>query len=104
MNPPSRSPWLLGAALAGFVIPNAVFVYWLVFEFPGIAAVLHDKLALAFIIDVALALVFLSLYFARRPIGPVKWYWFVILSLLGGLSFSLPLYYWLNAPAAAPRG
>jgi len=93
----TRSPWLLVAALIGFVVPNGVFIYWLVFEFPGIAAVLRDNLALAFMIDVALALVLLGLYFARRPIGPVKWYWFIILSLLGGLSFSLPFYYWLNA-------
>jgi hypothetical protein len=26
----------------------------------------------------------------------VRWYWFVVLSLAGGLGFSLPLYYWLN--------
>ena len=102
MNSPARSPWLLGAALVGFVVPNGIFIYWLLFEFPGFGAVLADRLALAFIIDVALALVLLAIYFARRPIGPVKWYWFLVLSL-GGLSFSLPLYYWLNAPPAPKR-
>jgi hypothetical protein len=54
---------------------------------------------------VLLVLIILSVYFARRPIGQVKWYWFTLLSLLGGLGFSLPLYYWLNrrqlTPAAA---
>jgi hypothetical protein len=58
--------------------------------------VLQDKLALGFMLDVLLVLVVLGIYFARRPIGPVKWYWFILLSLLGGLGFSLPLYYWLN--------
>ena len=35
-------------------------------------------------------------FFAVRPIGPVRWYWFIVLSLLGGMAFSLPLYWWLN--------
>lgn len=88
--------WLPLIALVGFVVPNGFFVYWLLFEFRGLGPVLEDKLALGFILDVLLALIILSAYFARRPIGSVKWYWFVLLSLLGGLGFSLPLYYWLN--------
>ena len=87
---------LLFLALLGFVVPNGFFLYWLFFEFDGMAGVLQDKLALGFMLDVLLVLVILGVYFARRPIGPVKWYWFIVLSLLGGLGFSLPLYYWLN--------
>ena len=37
-----------------------------------------------------------------RPLGPVKWPWFVLLSLVGGLGFSLPLYYWLNQRRSRP--
>src|SRR5687767_409112 len=88
--------WLLMIALLGLVVPNGFFVYWLLFEFRGLGPVLQDKLALGFILDVLLALVLLSVYFARHPIGPIKWYWFVGLSFVGGLGFSLPLYYWLN--------
>lgn len=97
-----RESWLLLVALFGFVVPNGFFVYWLVFEFQGIAPILQDKLALGFILDVFLALILLSVYFARHPLGAVKWPWFVLLSLLGGLGFSLPPYYWLNRrrPAA----
>ena len=96
------SSWLPIVALVGFVVPNGLFVYWLVFEFQGIGAILQDRLALGFILDVLLALIVLSVYFARHPLGAVTWQWFVILSLLGGLGFSLPLYYWLNRrrPAA----
>ena len=43
-----------------------------------------------------LLLVLLAVYFARHPLGPIRWPWFVVLSLLGGLGFGLPLYYWLN--------
>ncbi|HVT41170.1 MAG TPA: hypothetical protein VHE78_19190 [Gemmatimonadaceae bacterium] len=88
--------WLLLFALIGLVVPNGFFVYWLMFEFHGLGPVLHDNLALGFILDVLLALIILSVYFARRPIGHVTWHSFVLLSLLGGLGFSLPLYYWLN--------
>lgn len=88
--------WLLAIAAVGFLVPNGIFIYWLLVEFSGLRAVLQDRLALGFILDVFLALILLAVYFAKRPIGPVRWYWFVVLSLLGGLGFSLPLYYWLN--------
>jgi hypothetical protein len=94
--------WLLLVALLGLVVPNGFFVYWLVFEFHGLGAVLQDKLALAFILDVTLALAVLTVYFARRPVGAVRWHWFVVLSLIGGLGFSLPLYYWLNTRSSSP--
>ena len=92
--------WLLFAALVGFVVPNGLFAYWFIFEFESWQAVLDDRLALAFIIDAFMAMGLLAFYFARRPIGPVRWYWFVGLSVLGGLGFSLPLYYWLNRRTA----
>jgi len=94
--------WLLLIALFGLVVPNGFFIYWVVYEFNGLGPVLQDKLALGFILDVLLALILLSAYFARHPLGPVKWYWFVVLSFVGGLGFSLPLYYWLNQRANQP--
>ena len=43
-----------------------------------------------------------SLTFRCAPIGPVRWDWFALLSLLAGMAFGLPLYWWLNAkPRAA---
>jgi len=94
--------WLLLIALFGLVVPNGFFIYWVVYEFNGLGPVLQDKLALGFILDVLIALILLSAYFARHPLGPVKWYWFVVLSFVGGLGFSLPLYYWLNQRANQP--
>jgi len=88
--------WLLVIALFGFLVPNGFFLYWLLVEFDGLRPVFENTLALGFILDVLVALILLSVYFARRPIGPVRWYWFVALSFAGGLGFSLPLYYWLN--------
>ena len=87
---------LLLVSAFGFIVPNGFFIYWLLFEFDGLGPVLQDKLALGFILDVAVALALLSVYFAYHPLGRVRWPWFVLLSFMGGLGFSLPLYYWLN--------
>ena len=87
---------LLLTALFGLLVPNALFLSWLFTEYRGLGPILADKLALSFILDAILALVLLAVYFRRRPIGRVGWPWFVLLSLAGGLGFSLPFYYWLN--------
>ena len=87
---------LIAVALFGLIVPNGLFLYWLLAEFGGIRAVLDNHLAVAFIIDALMVLVILAVYFAKRPIGPVRWGTFVLLSLIGGLGFSLPMYWWLN--------
>ena len=92
--------WLLIAALFGITVPNGLFIYWLLVEYNGLAAVLQDKLAVAFILDAFLSLGLIAVYLARHPIGPVRWPAFVALSIIGGLGFSLPFYYWLNVRAA----
>ena len=94
---------LLLVAAFGLVVPNGFFVYWLFNDYRGLGPVLQDRLALGFILDVAVALAILTVYFARRPIGPVGWPWFVLLSFMGGLGFSLPLYYWLNRRTGAAQ-
>lgn|SRR5262249_29040566 len=96
---------LLVVALIGLLVPNGFFVHWLFTGYHGPGPVLEDQLALGFILDCFMALALLAGYFARHPIGPVRWYWFVVLSLVGGLGFSLPLYWWLNRrPAATAPG
>lgn len=82
--------WLLAPALFGFIVPNGLFLYWLLFEFHGLAPIIQDKLALGFILDAFLVLVLLGVYFTRRPIGPVRWPWFVLLSLLGDSNSGCP--------------
>ena len=73
---------LIAIALFGLIVPNGFFVYWLLYEFNGIGPVLQNRLALGFILDVFLALILLSVYFARRPIGRVKWPWFDSIRLM----------------------
>ena len=87
---------LLVVALFGLLVPNGFFLYWLVNEFQGIRPIVANHLAMGFILDAFMAMIILAVYFARRPIGPVRWPAFVILSILGGLGFSLPFYWWMN--------
>ena len=100
---PTASRMLLAIALFGHLVPNGLFVYWLVVEFDGVQAVLDDHLAVAFMLDAFLALGVLAYLFAIKPPGPIRWPWFVLLSLLGGLGFSIPFYLWLNQRRAEPR-
>jgi hypothetical protein len=69
-------------------------------DFRAIGPVLENRLAVAFMLEAFLLLVLLSIYFARKPMGRVGWGWFVFFSIVGGLGFGLPFYYWLNTRKA----
>ena len=97
--------WLVVIAAVGMAAPGGLFVYWLVHDYSSLSAALSDRMALAFFVDLLLSPFLLSYLFARKPLGPVKWPWFLALSLLGTLAFSIPLFVWLNwrrAPAPRP--
>ena len=83
-------------AFVGLVVGDGLFAYWLVRDYRGLGPVLQDRLALSFMIDALLTLLVLAVHFARKPPGPIRWPWFVALSLFGGLCFGLPFYWWLN--------
>ena len=87
---------LLVIALFGLLVPNGLFIYWLFAEFNNFGEVINNKLAIAFIIDAFMAMFLLAYFYAVKPIGKVRWYWFIVLSLIGGLGFSIPFYWWLN--------
>jgi hypothetical protein len=96
--------WLVFLAVVGNLVPGGLFLYWFLNEYSSLSAALSDKLALAFLVDLLLSTFVLAYLFARKPLGPVKWPWFVALSLLGTLAFSIPLFIWLNwRRARAPR-
>jgi hypothetical protein len=88
--------WLLLIALFGLLVPNGYFVHWLLTEYRGPGPVLQDHLALGFILDAALATGLLCFHYAKHPIGRLRWPWFLLLSLVGGLGFGIPLYWWIN--------
>ena len=93
---------LFVVACFGLIVGDGLFIYWLVHDFQSLGAVLQDRLALSFMIDATLTLGILSVYFARTPPGRYRWPWFLALSLVGGLCFGLPFYWWLNKRAGLP--
>ena len=94
---PLKQRWvLLAVALFGLVVPNNMFLYASIHNANGCGGIAHNLLASSFMLDAFCALGVLAWLFAMRPIGPIRWYWFVLLSLFGGMAFSLPFYWWLN--------
>ena len=49
-------------------------------------------MAIAFFVDLLLSTFLLSYLFACKPIGPIKWPWFLAMSLLGTLASSIPMF------------
>jgi hypothetical protein len=96
--------WLVAIAAFGLLVPNGMFVYWLVNESTSLSAMLGDRLAAGFILDAAMATALLSWFFAVRPPGSVRWPWFLVFSLLGGLGFSIPFYLWLSRRSSKRPG
>ncbi len=94
---------LLVLAVVGFVIPNALFLPWVVSVWPDLGAMLRDPLALAFALDATLAMLWIAAYFARNAPGPVRWPWFIVLALLGGLAFAIPFFVWCNRAFSPTR-
>ena len=92
---------LLAIAIVGQILGDGLVLYWLVYDSGSFAKALEDRLALAFILDVALTVAILAAYFARSPPGRFRWPWFVGLSLVGGVCFGLPFYWWLNRRSTA---
>ena len=95
--------WLLAIAAFGLVVPNGLFIHWLLNDFTSVSAVLENRLAVAFMLDALMAVGLLSYLFAVRPIGRVSWIWFPVLSFVGGLGFSIPMYFWLNRRRAGQQ-
>jgi hypothetical protein len=97
--------WLVLLAVVGLLAPGGLFLYWLINDYTSLSAALSDRMAVAFFLDLLISTVLLAYLFAKRPPGPVKWPWFVALSLVGTLAFGIPLFLWLNwrrAPTPRP--
>ena len=77
-------------------MPNGMFFYYILVELTTLSDLYNNRLALGFIIDAFMATGLLAWWFAKHPLESYSWKMFVGLSLLGGLGFSLPFFYYLN--------
>jgi len=82
--------WLAILAAFTFFGLNGAFIYGLL-QRAVVKSALANPLALAFILE-AFVLVGLLAYLLRKwGVSRLPWGWFVVLSLLGGLAFALPV-------------
>jgi len=87
---------LLTVAAFGLFVPNGMFFYSLFVQFSSVSGVLNNLFALGFILDAFMATGLIAWWFAHNPIGRYSWKIFVLLSVIGGLGFSLPFFWYLN--------
>jgi hypothetical protein len=96
--------WLIVIAGLGLSAPGGLFLYGLFHDHATVSAALSDHMALALFLDLAMSTFLFGWFFAQRPVGPLRWGWFVALSFLSTLAFAIPVYLWLNwRLTAAPR-
>ncbi len=81
---------LAALAICGFLLPNGVFIYTLLFNPDAVRAALGNPISLAFITE-AFFLMFLGAWLLRRiRVGSPSGLMFIVMSLLGSLAFSVP--------------
>lgn len=100
--------WLWKLAVFGFVGLNGAFAYGVLFQPDSLRAALANPVAVAFMAEALVLVGVLAYLFARWGASRLAWGWFVLLSLLGGLAFAIPVVLLLpnrggGAAAAAAR-
>ena len=95
--------WLTVLAVIGFLAVNGAFVLGLFFQPGAMRAALTNPISAAFIAE-ALLLVGVLAYLLRRwGVSRLGWGWFVALSLVGGLAFSIPVTLLVRRPNQGER-
>src|SRR5262245_2947517 len=82
--------WLIATAVIGFVGLNGAFLYGM--TKPGVfAQAMTNPISLAFIADLMIVLAWLAYLLRKWGVSRLGWAWFVALSFLSGIAFSLPI-------------
>ena len=82
--------WIL--ALIGLLGPNGVFVYCALFRWQELPDALRNPVAAAFIFEAFVVMGLLAWLVKRFRVGVLAWPAFIVLSLIGGLAFSIPAF------------
>jgi hypothetical protein len=88
---------LMATALFGLLGPNGVFLYFAMFRRQEFFAAMSNPITLAFIVEAFVVTGILTTFIARRFSGPWGWKTFLLLSLTGGLGFSIPFFVIINS-------
>jgi hypothetical protein len=82
---------LSALALFGFVALNGAFLYGLLLAPAAMTQAMTNPVALAFMIEALVLVPVFAYLFAKWQVSRLPSIWFVVLSILGGLAFSVPI-------------
>ena len=89
---PLQRNLLLGCAVAGLVLPNGIFLYFVVTDFSVVSAAHTNPVAAAFIGE-AIFLMVLFAWLLKQALPKSRhWLGFLAASIAGSLAFSVPLF------------
>ena len=88
-------PLLLVAAIFGFLVINGPFLYFALIEKETYSEATNNGMALVFMGEAFLLMFFLAYIIARIGWKKPGWIFFIAMSLLGSLAFSIPLQLYL---------
>jgi hypothetical protein len=89
--------WAMGVTCAVGV--NGAFLYGVIHP-EVLREALNNPVAIAFIGEAFMLVAALAWLLRRRDLSRVPWPWFIVLSLVGGLAFALPVaLLWRGDPA-----
>jgi len=94
-------PALLIAAIGGFAAVNLPFLYFAVIEREIYREAMANGLALVFVSEAFLLMFLFAFLIAKLGWRRPGWVAFIVLSLLGSLAFSIPLFLFLHAGRAS---
>jgi hypothetical protein len=92
--------WII--CLLGLLGPNGVFVYCAVFRWHDLPEAMRNPVAAAFIFEAFVVMALLAWLVRRFRIGVLPWAAFVLLSLVGGLAFSIPAFLLWRSRRSSP--
>ena len=105
MNPftPTQEKLLVVLAGFGFVGPNGLFLYSILFAPTTLRAALSNPVALVFIAEAFLLMFLLAWLIHHSGFRSPGWRAFIVMSILGSLAFSVPAFLYLASRNARNR-
>jgi hypothetical protein len=99
---PSERRWLIALAVLTFVGVNGAFLYGVAVDPGALGAAMRNPVSAAFMVEAFLMVIVLAWLLVRWGVSGISRTWFVVLSILGGVAFALPVALLTGAHARVP--
>jgi hypothetical protein len=94
--------WML--AIVGLFGLNGAFLYGILFRQGALTSALSNPIALAFMAEALVLTGVFAYLLAKWGVSRLHWHWFVLLSLLGGMAFAVPVVLLWSKRETGPDG